>query len=240
MGIGIVLIFYFIGLSVAAAASSAVLVIATRWYLRKALGGRRRMMVLAGVFPFLCVAYAGAWFIGYAAINDIVFHHDPMLGDSWYTNIGDGYAISMIDVTDQGTVHPTSGPDNGLDNPQGIPGVRRLQVSGDYLLGSQDKDWFANLGNESSNETGFFAINTRTHAVQKFASEPELAAYAKQSGVTLALRPIVDVYQSYRMNWFEPVAGAVLILPPACIFAWLCSRIVLLKRENLATAEAAV
>ena len=230
MGIGIVLIVYFFALSVLAAGCSLVFGLATRWYLRGTVAGRTRLVVLAAVFPFLCVAYAGAWFVAYAFINDTVFHHDPMLGDGWYTNIPNGYAIDMIDVTDQGTVHPTSGPDNGLNNPEGVSGVRRMQVSGNYIFGAEDKNWFGDLGKETASETGFFAIDTRTRAKKDFVTEDELRAYARSNGTTLALQPVVDVYRSYRMNWFEPAAGLVFVLVPGAALFWLVHRIVLLKR----------
>lgn len=241
MGLGIVLIFYFIALSVAATISSVALVIAAYWYLRN-VPGKRASLIALGVLPFACVVYAAVWFGGYALISDTVFHHDPMLGDGWYTDIPHGYAIDMIDVTDQGTVHPTVGPDRGLDNPQGISGVRRLQVAGDLILGSEDKGWFNDLGRESNTETGFFAIDTRTHAKEKFASEAELRAYAEQHGISLTLRPIADVYEQYRINWFDVTAGLILVLPPACLFVLLIWRLVRLKRnahsEQSAMAQA--
>jgi len=177
------------------------------------------------------VIYAGAWFIAYALINDTVFHRDPMLGDGWYTPIGHGYAIDMIDVTDQGSVHPTMGPDRGLNSPDRVAGVRRMQVAGNYIFGSEDKNWFEDLGKETSNEGKFFAIDTRTHAQREFGSESELANFAKQDGITLGLKPILDVYRSYRMTWFEPVAGLVLVLVPGAAFCLLAWRIMLLKWE---------
>jgi hypothetical protein len=48
-----------------------------------------------------------------------------MIGDSWYANIGNGYAIGMIDVMDQGVLYPSDGDING---PGAIDGVRRLQI----------------------------------------------------------------------------------------------------------------
>ena len=237
MGLAVVLVFYAIALLVAAAVCSMMLVIATRWYLR-GVPHTRTAAIALWVLPFVCVIYAAVWFAGYAVINDVVFHHDPMLGDGWYTDIPHGYAIDMIDVTDQGTVHPTTGPDRGLNNPEGISGVRRLQIAGDWILGTDDKDWFNILGRDTNAETGFFAIDTRSHAKRMFASEGELRGFAKQNGAELALKPIADVYQQYRMNWFEPVAGLILIVPPGCALIWLLSRVVRLKRRWLASTPA--
>ena len=235
MGIGIVLIFYLAALSAIATVSSIALVAAARWYLHNTSHGRTRMMVFAGAFPFLCVAYAGAWFVGYSIVNDSVFHHDPMLGDSWYTDIGNGYAIDMIDVTDHGIVHPADGPDRGLNSPKGIAGVHRMQVSGPYIFGSEDKNWDQNLGTERDSEDLFFVIDTKDRSTKEFTSQMQLAEYAKQNSVALSLRPIEDVYRDYRTSWFEPMAGLALVLPPCGIFVWL---IVRLKREHTAAAEA--
>src|SRR5438105_12419257 len=165
VGIGIVLIVYFIALSIAAVISSGILLALTFWYLRGVQHKPKWILVLVVAFPFICEAYAGGWFIGYAGTNDIVFHHDPMLGDGWYTDIGNGYAIDMIDVTDQGTVHPTGGPDRGLNDPKGVSGVRRLQVAGPRIFGSQDLHGFEHLGQNSTEESSFFAIDTRRRQV---------------------------------------------------------------------------
>jgi hypothetical protein len=103
MGIGFVLIIYLVVLSVLAAVSGSLLMVATRMYMRTVSEGRAKAVRMAGLFPFACVLFAGIWFVGYAVINNIVFHRDPMVGDGWYTDIGNGYSIEMIDVTDHGS-----------------------------------------------------------------------------------------------------------------------------------------
>jgi hypothetical protein len=238
VGIAVVLILYFIVLSISATICGVILVVATRWYLRTIRVGRGRVTTFAALLPFACVVYAGVWFIAYAVINDVVFHHDPMLGDGWYTDIGNGYAIDMIDVTDQGNVHPTDGPDRGLNNPDGVSGVRRMQVAGAYIYGTQDKGWFENLGRDKKDENMFFAIETSAHAKKEFSSEAELATYAKQKGVILSLRPFVEVYQEYRKSWFEVVAGIVLLAVPAFGLWWLVRWVFRLKREVLDLSQA--
>jgi hypothetical protein len=237
MGIAVVLIVYFVVLSVAAAICCAILVATTRWYLRDAPRERRKLMAYAGVLPFVCVAYAGVCFIAYAVINDTVFHRDPMLGDGWSTPIGHGYAIDMIDVTDQGTVHPVDGPDGGLNSPERVSGVRRMQVAGPFILGTEDRNWFANLGKDVKDESNFFVIDTRTRARREFASESELAAYASQNGASLALKPIADVYDQYRFTWFDALAGVALLLLPMLAFCWLVWLVARAKRKELKLAE---
>ena len=60
---------------------------------------------MARLFPFGYVAFGGVWFVVYATINGVVFHRDPGLGDGWETPMPNGYALRMIDTTDQGTVY---------------------------------------------------------------------------------------------------------------------------------------
>ena len=231
MGIAFVLIFYFVVLSIAAVICSAIMVAAIRYYLREVPNGRARIIRFAAILPFACVAFAGIWFIGYAVINDEIFHRDPMIGDGWYAPIGNGYAIDMIDVTDQGYVHPIGGDNNGLNDPGGVSGVRRMQVVGFRVFGSEDKNWFQNEGRERQEEDDFFAVDTRDRAKIEFSSEADLAAYAKQYGVMLGLRPIADVYDDYRFTWFDGVAAFLLVAVPGLIFLWLVRRIIRFKRQ---------
>jgi len=231
MGIIVVLLFYLVVFCLAAGFSAAVLATATYLYLKRQPAHRTRWAVAMAAFPFACVAYSGIWFVGYAAINDIVFHHDPGLGDGWYTDIGNGYAIDFIDVTDQGKVHPTRGADRGLSDPDGISGVRRIQVAGPRIFGSEDRNHFSHLGQESNAETSFFSIDTATHKITRFQTEEALRTYASQQGTSLALRPIYNVYSQFRFSWFEPIAGLALVIPPAVAFAWMIRRIYLIRRE---------
>jgi hypothetical protein len=239
MGIAVVLIFYLIASLVAATIGSLVLATATFRYLKAAPVRRKRMTLCTAAFPFACVLYAGIWFIAYAAVNDVVFHHDPMLGDGWYTDIGDGYAIDMIDVMDQGTVHPVTGPNGGLNSQEGVSGVRRLQVVGSRIFGSQDLHGFEHLGQDSIEESAFFSIDTHTHGITNFATERDLASYAQQKGATLQLRPIADVYDSFRFTWFEPLAGLMLVIPPGCAFAALVRRIYSVKKQSATAVSTA-
>src|SRR6266702_5186870 len=240
MGICIVLLMYFVVLSILAAGCSAVLAGVTRWYLRDQPKGRARVALYSAVLPFACVLYAGVWFIAYAVINDVVFHHDPMLGDGWYTDIGNGYAIDMIDVTDYGTVHRTQGDSRGLNSPDGVSGVRRLQIEGTQIFGSEGQNIFQNFGSGKKEENEFFVIDTRTHAKKEFASEADLAVFAQRAGVVLALRPIVDVYREHSNNGSEMSAGIVLLVVPAAGLGWLVRRVLRLKREGLMLSQTKV
>jgi hypothetical protein len=105
MGIVIVLIFYAIALTIGASVGALILGTAT-YNLTRSVGPKRKRTIFASViFPFACVIFAGCWFLGYALNNAEVFDRDPGLGDSWETPLPNGYALMMIDTTDQGTVY---------------------------------------------------------------------------------------------------------------------------------------
>ncbi len=152
MGILFVLIFYAIVLSVVAAIGSAVLGTAAHFMTRRFGGRHRRVVLCAAAFPFLCVAFAGAWFIGYAVINDTVFHRDPGLGDSWYTPLPNGYGLMMIDTTDEGTVFnpETQGGWGSMGSRYDTAfGVRQLQIAGKRMFGARDSGYFGRIGQDS-------------------------------------------------------------------------------------------
>ena len=214
MGIAFVLLFWAVGLGALAVVTSALLGFGIVFYLRKVTQRKRLITTVGFTLPFLCVVYAGLWFFAYYTVNDLVFHHDPGLGDGWYTNIGNGYAIDMIDVTDQGIVHPTMGQMNGLNSAGSIRSIRRLQISSPYLFGTQDSHGFEHLGQQSEEEDVFFSVDTRGRKQTNFVSEANLRAYALARGATLDLQPIAKVYGQYRFGVFDYFAFSCLLLVP--------------------------
>jgi hypothetical protein len=101
-----------------------------------------------------------------------------------------------------------------LNNPAGIRGVRRFQVTLPYLYGSQDSKSFEHLGTDSRPEDSYFAIDTRDHSQKTFPSEAALAQYAQERGGQLKLEPLLNVYQEQRSHVFDLCAVAVLLVFP--------------------------
>lgn len=233
MGIGMVLIFYAVFLSVLAAISACLLMAATKWYLRAVPAGRKRAIVCAALFPFVCVFFAGIWFVGYAVTNAMIFHHDPIIGDGWFTDIGNGYAIEMIDVTDHGIVYPRLGGDNDINGPNAIQGVRRLQISGTQMFGTSDTKIFQNFGSGLQGEDDFFSLNTRNREIKHFSNATALAVAAQQFGVQLKLEPIASVYDRFRWGWFDGLASFTLFAVPAVGFWRLVQYVRRIKRESI-------
>jgi hypothetical protein len=229
LGIAFVLAFYLGVLGVAAAISGSLFRAATRLYLNTVPLRQAKAARQAAFFPFACMVFAGIWFVSYAAISEAVFHRDPMIGDSWFTNIGNGYAIGMIDIMDQGVLYPSDG---GMNGPGAIDGVRRLQIVGGQIFGTRDTKSFEHFGSELQVEDAFFSLNTRSYVKKNFPTEASLASYVESEGIRFKLEPIGNVYERYRIGWFDWLAGLFLVCVPAYAFWRLLRYIRLVKLNN--------
>ncbi len=141
MGIGFVLAFWAvvgtIGCGVAAVFLAAV---ATQFTRHLGKVGNKAVLACA-LFPFACLGWAGAVFVFQALINEEGLRRDPGLGDAWRCPLPNGYALLMIDDTDQGCVYnPKTQMGNGGVGEQedAVFGVHVLQVAGRYILGGSD------------------------------------------------------------------------------------------------------
>lgn len=224
MGITVVLIFYAVGLTVAASAGAVLLAVATYLLTRNATSQRKRAVIASGLFPFICVAYAGGWFVTYAVVNYEVFQRDPGLGDSWETPLPNGYALLMIDTTDQGTVYdPKTQAYRGsvTSREDAVFGVRQLQVSGKLIFGARDSGYFDRIGQESKLVDSYFELDTAKYSHAEFKSLDQLRSKAAADGVTLNLRDFESVFSDYRTTWFDYFAGIILIAVPMLGFLTL-------------------
>jgi hypothetical protein len=235
MGIGVVLIVYAIALTLAALVG-AILLGGLAYLLTKRSGSlRRRAVVVSALFPFACVLYAGGWFISYSTVNYLGFHRDPGLGDTWETPLPNGYALMMIDTTDQGTVYnPKTQPGGGLvvgrDDP--VFGVRQLQVSNKLIFGARDSGYFGRMGQDSKFVDSYFELDTNRNAQLQFNSLDDLRMRAASEGVTLQLREFASVFRNYRTTWFDYLAGLVLLGVPLVGFSWLVQWVWNIRRSS--------
>jgi hypothetical protein len=220
VGLGVVLIVYFVALTVVASFGALSLGGLTYLLTRKSEFWRRA--VLASVlFPFLCEAFAGGWFIAYALINYEVFKRDPMLGDSWQTPLPNGYALMMIDTTDQGTVYnpkTQSGDGSIVGRDDAVFGVRQLQVSKELIFGARDSGYFSHMGQESKAVDTYFELDTAHNKNTEFKSLDDLQQRAAARGIHLQLREFQSVFADYRTTWFDYFAFALLLLLPGVGF----------------------
>lgn len=221
MGILFVLMLYGIVLTVAASIGGVAFG-ATSYYLTKRSGPRRNRAILASIiFPFACEVFAAGWFVAYAITNYALFHRDPGLGDSWDTPLPNGYALTMIDTTDQGTVYNPKTqryPGSIGDQDDTEFGVRQLQVSKAFIFGARDSGYFSRIGQDSKVVDTFFEIDTINNRRAEFKSLGELRAQAAHEGVTLNLRDFSAVFDDYRLTWFDYLASSILLLTPSVGF----------------------
>ncbi|MGA7381189.1 MAG: hypothetical protein WBX03_10085 [Terriglobales bacterium] len=210
MGLGIVFIFWVIAGLVIAGVGALVLGGATAFLTRR-VPGRRKLILTAGLFPFLCLAWAGAVFVFVfqAAVNEGLLNRDIGIGDTWHCPLLNGYSVMMIDDTDDGWLYnpKTQGPGGGVgEQEDAVAGVRLVQLAGPYLLGGADNRSFPER--ESRNEVNtYFLLGTRTGKRTNFTTYEALAAAARQLGIQPKLEPIFTIYGRYRFTWFEVFAG---------------------------------
>ena len=105
MGIGFVLLAWAIVGAVFAALAALVLRLATAYFTRGSQRNRKRLFLAVSLFPSLCLAWMGVVFAFQAFINERFLHQDAGLGDAWRCPLPNGYALLMIDTTEQGFVY---------------------------------------------------------------------------------------------------------------------------------------
>jgi hypothetical protein len=238
MGLFVVLIFWAVAGVILGLVGAGLLAAVTAFMTRSATGGRRRLILAAALLPFACLAWAGVIFIFQAAVNEGLLHRDLGLGDGWHAPLPNGYEVSFIDVTDQGSICPVANGEDGCSNSPSVSGVRSLQVTGHYLFGSSDSQWFPHLGQETSAVDQYFVLDTRDGKKSVFMSLDQLRAESARLGVSLRLEPIYTVYSRYRFTWFDVLVGCMLILPPIAALIALGLWIMRLRRNPPLSATA--
>ena len=234
MGVGFVLL---IGAIVGAAiAANAALVfgLTTAYLTRGAQRSRKRLILVASLFPLVCFGWAAAVSAFQAVINETVFHRDAGLGDTWTCPLPNGYALLMIDTTDQGFVYnPRTQPGGGVgEQEDAIAGVRILQVSGRYILGGSDSRSFERSDNTARQVDSYFLLDTEFGKHTNFPSYDALRRKAQELGIVLELESIEAVYGRYRFTGFEIFAGLLLCLPPLAGVALLVSWIIRVRKTR--------
>ena len=214
MGIGFVLLIWAIVGGVFAANAAFVFGFAAAYLTRGAQRGRKALIIVASLFPLICFGWAGAVFAFQAVINETVLHRDAGLGDTWKCPLPNGYALLMIDTTDQGFVYnPRTQPGGVGEQEDAIGGVRDLQVAGRYILGGENSLWGPSE-NTKSQVGSYFLLDTQIGKHTNFPTYESLRNKAQELGIGLSLEPIDTVYSRYRFTRFEIFVGLLLCVPP--------------------------
>lgn len=232
MGLGFALLIWaVVGVSVAAV-GGLVLGRTAAFFTRGVQHGRKKLIFAATLFPLACIGWIGVVFIFQAIVNETVLHRDAGLGDSWHCPLPNGYALLMIDTTDQGSVYnPKTHPYGGVaEQEDTIAGVRLLQVAGRYILGGADSHSFEQLEDYSERVDSYFLLDTQLGKQSRFPNYDALRDKAKELGISPNLERIASVYYRYRFTWFDVFAGLLCLVAPV-VSALLLLRWVLRLRK---------
>jgi hypothetical protein len=234
MGIGIVLMFWAVAGIVVAGLGAATLGCAAAMLTRGVTNGRRKVIVAASLFPFVCLGWGGAVFVFQAVVNEGLLDRDLGMGDTWHAPLPNGYQIMMIDVTDQGWVYnPKTQVSSGIgEQEDAVAGVRNIQIAGRYILGATDSKAFEDLGKETNQVDAYFLLDTQAGKRIQFQSFDALRRKALDLGIEPNLQPINAVYSKFRFSWFDVLAGLLLCLPPVVGLVLLIRWIVRLRRTR--------
>ena len=218
MGLAVVLLLYAIAGIIAASIGSAVIGLLTAFFTKRATGARRSVIIAACIFPFACLAWAGAIFVFQAGVNEGLLHRDLGLGDGWNAPLASGYQIEFIDVTDEGMVYnPKTQSAEGImgGGSDAVEGVRLLQESGPFLLGGADTQYFQHIGQDRKEIDSYFLMDTRVGQKIVFKDRGGLERAASDLQIKLQLEPIHSLYARHRFTWFDVLAGILLVVPPS-------------------------
>jgi hypothetical protein len=234
MGLGIVLLFWAVGGTVVAAIGAATLGCGTALLTRGVTNGRRKVVIVASLFPLACLGWGGAMFVFQAVVNEGLSHRDVGLGDTWHAPLPNGYQIMMIDVTDQGWVYnPKTRPGSGVgEREDAVAGVRNVQVAGRYILGATDSRAFEHLGKDINQVDAYFLLDTQLGKRTQFQTYDALRRSALEVGIEPNLQPINTVYSKFRFSWFDVSVGLLFCLPPVIGVLLLIRWIVRLRRTR--------
>lgn len=235
MGLAFVLLLWVVGGLILASVSAAVLGGAVALLTRGARAGRRRVILLAAVFPFACGGWAAVLFVVQAVVNEGVFQRDVGMGDTWHCPLPNGYQVLMIDVTDRGALYnpKTQRSGDGVGSQEdAVFGVRTLQVVGPLMFGAADSKAYLHASDAAEAIDSWFVLDARTGTRKEFSSVAALRAEAQRLGVALTLEPIATVYGRYRFTWFEAAVGCAFLLPVLLGFGLIARAVIRVRRSR--------
>ena len=181
----------------AAVVSAVVLGLWSLWNHRAVIGRREVFKaVAAAALPILMFVYAGAAFVGYAIWCETVRGVDPGIGDAWRVPVGNDHYFCMIDVPEEGYLLK-----GGCTGAPIVYGITELGSSGGLVFGN-------------SKSSGPFVLDTRTGALQTFAS---IDAAVGRITPRPTLQEAGDFYARQRWGRADAIAGALIAVPALAI-----------------------
>ena len=240
MGIGFVLLVWAIVGGVFAANAALVFGFTAAYLTLGAQRSRKALILVASLFPLICFGWAGAVFAFKAIVSETVFHRDAGLGDTWNCPLPNGYALLMIDTTEQGWIYNPRTQSEGsvAEQEDAVAGVRSLQVVGRYILSGSDTRSFQRTENQREQIDSYFLLDTKIGKQTRFPNNEALQSKAQELGIAENLEPIASTYSRYRFTWFEVFTGSLLLVPlliSAVLLLWWTLRVRKEARKLLST-----
>ena len=151
---------------------------------------RKRKMLLTFLTPIVGIAsYVGSSVIAMIIISELL-NVDIGFGDSWKAPLPNGYQLVSIDMPDNGSIYK----DTDYSAEGVIDGVKRIEVSGDSVLGLSGKK--------------YFLLDTKVGKVSYFPSVLELQKRVGKPRIALISND--DYYWTVRENAY--IIGGIICL----------------------------
>jgi len=213
MGIGFVLLVYFVLCLGAAVVCSLVLGPVTWWLLRRARPSPRNFAVVSVVLlPPVSVVCGLLGFVGYGIWCETVRGVDAGLGDSWRVPLGSGYELIMVDTPEQAVIQTPTRQQLGF-------GLKRLGYNDLTIYFETEHDKFQLVEKKS----GLSSMGL---------SQAELMTKLQSLGSPVpALRPPDRVYQSLRWGAKDLFAIPMVFGVPALLTLVVLSYIRRVRRK---------
>jgi hypothetical protein len=235
MGITLVLATYAaVGLALAVIGSLTLLLVAaafTRVFARGTYNGR--LLRAVAIFPFACLAWAGAVFVFQGAVNLALLNRDVGFGEGFDCPLPNGYALRSIDGTSFTLYDRKNGSAWSGVAESAAEDVRVMQLAGRYVLGASGKRF--ELGRPTDALDSYFLLDTHNGERTEFKTYEGLSGAAQALNIKTNLTPISDVYYQYRFTWFDAFAGLLLLGPPLARLVLLARWVVRVRRERVSS-----
>jgi hypothetical protein len=189
--------------------------------------GRGGFLAVTVLFPFLCVGWMGAAYVGHGIINVLVLDRSIVGSDELDCPLPNGYALSFAAGSREvaALYRPAGWPRwrNGVK--EGILDVRLLQMANGYLLGGRGRQLVETPEIGDRTVESYFLLDTGSGRLREFPTLPELEQAAGQLGMRPQLQPAAALYDVYGRTWFDGVLPWLMLVPVAfgcfAMFRWL-------------------
>lgn len=186
------------------------------WLTRGVERGRGGFLVVTVLFPFLCVAWMGAAYVGHGLVNVLILERSVRGGDELDCPLPNGYSL-FLGQGSRGVAtlyRPAGRPRWRSGMQDGIPDVRLLQLAKGYMLGGRGRRLVETPEAGDRIVESYFLLETGSGRKTDFATLPELEQAAGRAGLQPRLQAVGEVYAEYGRTWFDSLLIWLMILPP--------------------------